>query len=299
MTAKVCQLAYIGATATDLDAWGAYTKEVAGFSPSADSDDRMLYLRVDDRHHRFMLLAGDVDDVAYLGWEVRGHAELEVAAAAVEAAGVEVIAGKAEEAADRRVLEFAYFTCPFSGVRMELAAGHEQIFLPRFRPERDLAGFRTGSTGLGHAVLYAPDVKGAADFYTEVLGFGVSDYAVIQGLDAPLAAFLHCNARHHSLAFLGMPGTPRRIQHVMLETTELDDVGTSYELCREKNLLTTSLGRHYNDRAFSFYFRNPSAWHFEFAWGPREIDPAAWETEQYTLGVPGAYWGHEGLMQMI
>jgi len=26
---------------------------------------------------------------------------------------------------------------------------------------------------------------------------------------------------------------------------------------------TTSLGRHPNDRSFSFYFRNPSGWHVE------------------------------------
>jgi biphenyl-2,3-diol 1,2-dioxygenase len=122
---------------------------------------------------------------------------------------------------------------------------------------------------------------------------------MVEGVGVPVGAFLHCNERHHSLAFMGIPGAPRRVQHVMLQTASLDDVGTTYDLCREQGLTTTSMGRHYNDRAFSFYFRNPSGWHFEFAWDPRAINPDTWQTEQYILGRPGAYWGHEGLLEMV
>jgi extradiol dioxygenase len=86
-------------------------------------------------------------------------------------------------------------------------------------------------------------------------GFGISDY-VVSPDGAPLGAFLHCNPRHHSLAFFQIPMGPRKIQHVMFETNSLDDVGTSYDLCLEREITATSLGRHGNDRSFSFYFRN-------------------------------------------
>ncbi len=95
-----------------------------------------------------------------------------------------------------------------------------------------------------------------------------------------------------------IPGAPRKIQHVMFETVSMDDVGLSYDVCLDRKITTTSPGRHHNDKTFSFYFRNPSEWHFEYGWQPRRIDPEVWDTEQYLLR-PGNAWGHHGLMEMI
>lgn len=293
----ISRLAYVAASSSDLSAWKAYGTEVLGFEVGADSNDRLLYLRADEGHHRLAIRAGDRDDVAYVGWQVANDAALEAAGAALENAGVSVTRGTAEEAADRRVLSFIHFTCPHSGVRMELVVSPEEIFTPRFRPTRDLAGFQMGALGLGHVVLYAPDVRAAAEFYASVLGFGVTDYAMIPDV-GPFAAFLHCNPRHHSLAFMTIPGAPRRIQHVMFETLTMDDVGLSFDLCRAKDIVSTTPGKHHNDHAFSFYFRNPSSWHIEYGWSPRIIKPEGWTTEQYGLR-PGNAWGHHGLMEMV
>lgn len=295
--ARITQLAYVTAAATDLDAWSTYGSEVLGFETAPDSNADLLYLRADERHHRVAVRHADNDDIAEVGWEVADRAAMEEAAAAVERAGVTVEAGKPTEAADRRVLDFVHFTCPHTGVRMEIVVGFEKVFTPRFHPTRDLAGFRTGDLGLGHVVLYAPDVNAAADFYVKELGFGITDFAMIPGV-GPLAAFLHCNSRHHSLAIFSIPGATRRVQHVMFETVSMDDVGLSYDLCLDRAITTTSPGRHHNDHTYSFYFRNPSSWHFEFGWAPRTIDPDNWNTEQYVLR-PGNAWGHRGLMEMI
>ncbi|MGW0022321.1 VOC family protein [Rhodococcus sp. NPDC003382] len=295
--AAVSQLSYVVGTSSDVPAWKRYATEVLGLEVSRDSEESLLYVRADDRHHRIAVRSGHEDDVAYVGWDVPSRDALESAAAALELAGVEVTAGTPEEAADRRVMDFVYFTCPYSGVRMELVLGHETVFMPRFRPARDLAGFNTGEMGMGHVVLYADDVVGAAGFYSRVLGFGVTDFAHIPQV-GPFAVFLHCNRRHHSLAFMHIPGAPRRIQHVMFETVSMDDVGHSYDLCLERGITSTSTGRHQNDHVFSFYFRNPSGWHFEYGWGPRTVDPENWTAENYSLGS-GFAWGHDGLMKMV
>lgn len=294
---NINRLAYVVTNSTDMPAWKAYSTEVLGFQVSADSNSRILYLRADESHHRLAVRAAEDNDVAYVGWQVASPAALDAAAAALEKAKVSVKRGTSEEAADRRVLDFCYFICPHSGVRMELVISPEEIFTPRFRPTRDLAGFRTGSLGLGHVVLYAPDVRAAAKFYTHTLGFGVTDFAIIPNV-GPLAAFLHCNPRHHSLAFMSIPGAPRKIQHVMFETLTMDDVGLTYDLAIEKNIVSTTPGRHHNDHTYSLYFRNPSGWHVEFGWGPRTIDPTIWATEEYQLR-PGNAWGHHGLMEMV
>ena len=147
-------------------------------------------------------------------------------------------------------------------------------------------------------MLYAPGLVAAEQFYVDVLGFATTDRVVVPGLGR-FAAFLHCNERHHSLGLMAFPDTPRKLQHVMLETLDIDDVGTTYDLCVERGITDTTLGRHLNDRAFSFYFQTPSGWHLEYGWGARTIDPAAWRIEQFNGIRPKGEWGHEGLTAMI
>ena len=292
---SVSRLAYVGANATDLGAWKNYATEVLGFEIGTDSNDRLLYLRTDERHHRLSIHAAENDDVAYVGWEVANHEALEATTSTLEKNGVKVESRKPNELADRRAIELAHFTCPYTGVRMELTVGNEVAFYPRFRSTRGLSGFLMGDLGLGHVVLFSTDIRAAAEFYVRTLGFGISDY-VYHPEGAPVGVFLHCNPRHHSLAFFSMPMSARgqKIQHLMIETNSLDDVGTSYDLCLERKITKSSLGRHPDDRGLSFYFRNPSRWLFEYAWQLRTINPANWTTEKYTMGA-GNGWGHAGL----
>lgn len=293
---SVSKLAYIGANATDLSSWKKYAIEVLGLEIGNDSSDALLYLRADERHHRMIILPSDQDDVGFIGWEVASAEALQAAAKVLEANGVKVEAGKPHEIADRHLLELAHFVCPFSGVRMELTVGNEVIFNPDFRPTRDLTGFLTGELGLGHFVLYTDDVQGAAGFYARTLGFGVSDW-VVSPEGKKLAAFLHCNPRHHSMAFIEWPAAPRKIQHVFFETNSIDDVGSTYDVCLERKLTATSIGRHPNDRSISFYFRNPSRWFIEYGWHLRTVDPKNYTTERYVLR-PGIGWGHAGLRNL-
>ncbi len=289
----VSRLAYVGLNATDLAAWNRYATEVLGLEIGTDSGDRLLYLRADERHHRLSIHAADNDDIAYVGWELADREALDAAASAVEGHGIKVQPGKANELADRRVLELAHFDCPYTGVRMELTIGSETQFNPRFRPTRDLSGFLTGDLGMGHFVLYTMRVEEAVNFYVRVLGFRLSDW-VVSPDGHRLAAFLHCNPRHHSMALIAYPKAPRKIQHVFFETNSLDDIGTTYDVCLERKITATSIGRHPNDRSVSFYFRNPSRWFIEYGWQLRTVDPNNWTAESYVLR-PGIGWGHEGL----
>jgi 2,3-dihydroxybiphenyl 1,2-dioxygenase len=294
---KVQQLGYIGAGATELEAWKSYAREVLGHEVTPDSDDSVVYLRSDERHHRLVVEQAEVDDIAFIGWEVTDAAQMQAVAAQIESHEVNVAAATAAECDRRRLIDFVKFTCPYTGMQMEVGYGPEVQFVPHYLPSRPLSGFKTGSLGLGHVVLYTSDVIKTEAFYRDALGFAASDRAVIPGLGT-FASFMHCNPRHHSLAFIQIDA-PRRAQHVMLEALDIDDVGSTYDICLERGITSTSLGRHLNDRMFSFYFRNPSGWHFEYGWGAREIDPATWRMEHYNgMRGPGE-WGHDGLRAMI
>ena len=296
---KVQQLGYVGITSGDLDAWGAYATSVLGHEIAHDGDEQSLFLKMDEHHHRLSVHPGDEEDVRFVGWSVGTPTRMDAIAARLDAADVAVTAAKPEEAADRRVLDFVHFVDPHTGIRMELHYGTEAAFQPPFRPQRPITGFKTGDLGLGHVVSFVADVDAAVSFYSDVLGFGVSDWIVVPGIGR-VAAFLHCNTRHHSLALFANPAPRKRIQHVMMEYTALDDVGTAYDICLERDLVTATLGRHLNDRMVSFYFKNPGDWHFEVGWGAREIDPATWQ-EQYYNGsdLGGGEWGHSGLLEVM
>ena len=80
---------------------------------------------------------------------------------------------------------------------------------------------------------------------------------------------MHCNDRDHTVAF-GIPGGDRRLNHIMIEVDNLDDVGMTYDLVRKNKVpVTITPGKHSNDHMYSFYFRNPSGWMFEYGWGAR------------------------------
>ena len=106
-------------------------------------------------------------------------------------------------------------------------------------------------------------------FYTDILGFRLSDYIL-----RPFKAyFFHLNPRHHSLAFVdtGKNG----VHHLMVELCYLDDVGQAYDLAlRDPDSIGATFGRHANDEMTSFYSMSPSKFMVEYGWGGRSIDPS-------------------------
>ena len=120
--------------------------------------------------------------------------------------------------------------------------------------------------------MLVPDQARAERFFSDALGLRLSDrIATASGLSA---SFMHCNPRHHSLAFVGVPGMVG-FHHLMLEVVSLDDVGTARDRCVERNVpIVMDLGRHTNDHMTSFYMRTPSGFEIEYGWGGVLVDDA-------------------------
>ncbi len=151
------------------------------------------------------------------------------------------------------------------------------------------AGFVAGELGLGHVVIAARNQEETRAFYCDLLGFRVSDRIVadIHGYHADML-FLHTNRRHHSVAF--GERQEKNVHHFMLEVRSMDDVGLAMDRAlRAGARIVHTLGRHPNDRMFSFYARTPSGFHFEVGWGGREVDDATWEP---AIHDRVSEWGH-------
>jgi len=283
----VSQLAYLGIGVSDMDAWKTFATDILGMQIIERADDGTVYLRMDENHHRIALHPSGEDDVLYIGLQTPTMAEYDGTKAALRAAGVSTTQGTQAEIAHRRLIDFVKFDT--GGLPFELSVGPNTRWDPPFQPARSMSGFKTGALGFGHVVLRSTDRDESAALLTKVLGFRVSDYINTM-------VFLHCNPRHHSIAFQpSIPDLPRsrdkKMWHFMLETNTLDDVGTALDLANRAGVpVVSTLGRHSNDQMVSFYMSTPSGFEVEYGWGGRLVDDAVWQVQRHDRGT---IWGHK------
>ena len=274
-------LGYIGIDVTDVEQWRNYA-ELLGLMASGDHTG--LRLRIDERPFRVLVAPGEGHDgLAFAGWELPDAQSLSCAAAELAAAGITTETATSDECDQRRVRGLVRATDP-DGFVLELFHGpihdHELFASPT-----GVSGFVTGAHGMGHIVLATSKPEQSLAFYTEVLGFRVSDYWRPSGDDV---VFLHCNQRHHSLALV--PSDEPALLHFMVEARTLDDVGSTLDRHREADVpISMSLGKHTNDRMVSFYSRSPSGFDVEFGFGGLLIDESTWTVTQIT---EPSFWGH-------
>jgi 2,3-dihydroxybiphenyl 1,2-dioxygenase len=287
---RITQLGYLGLEVSDLERWQAYAAEVLGLAPNGTDPDGTLFLRMDENHHRIALHPGARDDIAYAGWEVKDEAALRAVADRLARQGVAVTRGTPAEAAARRVMDLVKTLDP-NGVAVEVYWGALIQAERPFVSPRAIAGFEAGRLGAGHIVLSVDDYEASLRFYRDGLGLLISDYIELDmgGAGTTKVAFLHCGPRHHSLALAQFPA-PKRLHHFMLQLRDMDDVGATYDACADKGVpITSTMGRHTNDRMTSFYMQTPSGFLVEYGHGGRLIDDECWEVHVHRAP---SLWGH-------
>jgi 2,3-dihydroxybiphenyl 1,2-dioxygenase len=281
---QVTELGYIGFGVKDADAWKQFAGQIVGMEVADDGERDRCYLRLDNWHHRFVVHANGSDDLEYLGFRVAGAEEFVAMQRQLGEAGIKYRVGSADEAGERHVLELMKMEDP-AGNPVEIFHGPEIQFSKPFYPGRRMHGkFLTGSGGLGHCIVRQDDPAAAQRFYTQLGMRGGVEYRIRMGSRVVTPIFMHCNDRDHTVAF-GVGPEKRRLNHVMLEVDNLDDVGFTHDLVRRNKVpVTITPGKHSNDHMYSFYFRNPSGWMFEYGYGGR---PATHQSEYYTEDVYG------------
>jgi biphenyl-2,3-diol 1,2-dioxygenase len=286
----VSQLGYWGFEVSDLAAWEEFATDVLGLAVAERSDAGGLRLRMDEYAWRIALEPGPADDLAYVGWELANERSLGELGERLAAAGVRVEQGKPEVVQARQVQGLLRCEDP-AGIPTELYWG-PRMADSRFCSPRVASGFQASEQGAGHMVVSAPDAEATHHFYTELLGLRVSDFIDLDLGPIQLhLTFLHANPRHHSVAFSGMP-LPKRIHHFMLEAGAFDEVGAAHDRALDAGApITMGLGRHSNDKMFSFYAKTPSGFDVEFGWGGVQVDDDSWRVVTYDSM---SEWGHRG-----
>jgi catechol 2,3-dioxygenase len=128
---------------------------------------------------------------------------------------------------------------------------------------------------IGHVALHVADVQASAKFYTEVLGFEVSD-TYGEDMMPGGAVFLRCNPDHHGIALF--KATRQRqagagLHHMAFEVPTLDDVVRARNHLRANNVHLDFEGRRRAGVQIAVEFRDPDGHHLEIYWGIDQIGP--------------------------
>jgi 2,3-dihydroxybiphenyl 1,2-dioxygenase len=277
---------YLAFEVSDLEAWEDFGTRILGLKVVDQRGDAGFSLRMDDYRQRFFIEKGPADDLVAIGWEVEGPAELEQMTKRLTDAGHEVAEGSADDAARRNVAALIRFSDP-AGNPVEVFFGPKKADEP-FVSEVVPSGFVANEQGFGHVVVVSKDMEEHEVFYATMFGLELSDYIRCEYFGHKIdVTFMHANARHHSLAFGG--AQLKRIHHFMVQAKSMDEVGRCYDrFLFSGGMVHQTLGRHPNDKMFSFYGYTPSGFHFEFGAGAIEIGED-WESSTYDRV---SEWGH-------
>ncbi len=288
----IAALGYVRVMATDIDRWRELGFEVLGFAPGTGPEKDALHFRMDERAARITVERGDADRVTAVGWEVRDHLALAELRNVLDGAGT-AYSEMSQELCDHRRIEGGISLKDPGGTPLEIFHG------PVLDHSPVLTGygqkFVTGPQGLGHVVMPTTNFDESYVFYTETLGFlprGAFRMPTPPGMPPSRIRFLGINQRHHSLAIMpALEGRDPGLIHVMVEVDELDAVGRAYDQVMARDFpVSSTLGRHTNDKMVSFYVRVPGGWDIEYGTGGVLVDETHYTAEEITAD---SYWGHE------
>lgn len=272
------KLGYVGLNVSDLDAWTDLLERTLGVAVTSDKagPEEVALAELDEYKYRLALYPSTEDTPREVGWIVDSVHELDRLTGRLTDAGFAVHHGSGQEAQLRGAASLRWFTDPV-GYRVELAVGETKVRTGRSRP----ADVPPGVTGLGHFVLASPKLDELRNLYETVLEFRLTDYR------APGLYFFRCNKTHHSIALAHADSTS--IHHLEIEHGSIDDVGRAHDRALANDVpISISLGRHMNDKAISFYVRNPSGFHLEIGCGGIEVGE---DWVPHDFGTSDV-WGH-------
>src|SRR6266550_5897778 len=142
---------------------------------------------------------------------------------------------------------------------------------------------------LGHVVLNCSDVARSARFYTEILGFEISDVYPDEMVPGGMV-FMRFNEDHHGVALVGSMtgGSPNvELNHLAFEVASLDEVILARNHLKKHGVHIDFEGRRRAGVQIAVEFRDPDGHRLEIYWGVDQIGsdgrarpPAEWKGAQ-------------------
>jgi len=138
-----------------------------------------------------------------------------------------------------------------------------------FRKLSPPAGLPFKIQKIGHVVLRVADLTRSVNFYTQVLGFRVSDVYPEDMVPGGMV-FMRCNRDHHGVALVGgitERASQRELHHFAFEVATLDEVFRARKHLREHGVPIVFEGRRRAGVQIAVEFEDPDGHQLEIYWG--------------------------------
>lgn len=211
---KVKRLAHVGLWATDVAAQARFYRQVLGFdlrntiSGTSDQDmemeDASAFLALGDEHHCLGIFNDTRPNMSngrtpfqrsrlhHISFELDTDAELAALAARLNIAGVDL--ALQERDGDPETGDTLWFNDP-DGNRIEISVTpDDSLSAPPVEKGGRRAKLRPH--GLQHLAIQTPHLESMVEFYTEALGFDISDWLLRERI------WLRCNNDHHTITLI-------------------------------------------------------------------------------------------------
>lgn len=274
------RLGYVALNVTDLARSTAFYRDLVGLAVS-DSSAAHTALRCSQDHHNVMLYPAGKPGLKRVGFELESQHDLDTARHYIRDLGLPVEDIGTAELKDLRTVAGFRFRLPGSGLCLEYFVQMMQLAQP-FVPKV------TKIERLGHIVINVANFDLAMHWFTDKLGFKVSDF--VPGFAAFLRAFP--NPLHHSFAVL--TGVDDHLNHVNFMVKDIDDVGSAMNRMKKNEVeIVFGPGRHQPSESIFLYFLDPDRMTVEYSFGMETFPEQNAREARLLEPVPGTLdtWG--------
>ena len=265
---RVTEIRYVGYGVSDLAAEAAYYADTFGLE-TVPSGDGMVWLKAQghDEHHVVRLRQADENRIDLIALATGNRADVDALCAAVAGAGARIVHEPRMLTTPGGGYGFRCFTP--DGMQLEISADVAR------GTRREIAKWEGVPVKISHIVLHSPDHQALVKFFTDVLGFRISDWL------GDFMCFLRCNSAHHRIAIL--PGPPC-LNHVAYDMLGVDDMMRGILRLKQNGVdIGWGPGRHTAGNNTFSYFVTPGGFVTEYTSELEEVD---FETHQPTVHVP-------------
>jgi catechol-2,3-dioxygenase len=245
------RLAHVALITPDPERLAAYYEANVGLVRCAADEDAVM-LTTDLHHHCLELHAGGTPALDHVAFEVR---DVQRAGAALEANGDLHV----HPSASPGYKESVSFADPEGNeIRLVSGTSSSDVIAPgdrTFRPRK-----------IGHIGVRGADLQTLCTFYTDVVGFRLSDWIGEQ------VVFLRCNPDHHALVFVAEPAEGSSMHHVAFEVESWEGFAREADILAGNGIpVGWGPGRHAPSQNYFMYFDDSDGNRIEWMAGVRQI----------------------------
>lgn len=252
------KLGYVALNVSDLDRASAFYTDLVDLNLTDKAKSGPVFLRCSGAHHNIVLSKGARPGLDRMAFEVMDSAELDRAYDFLVSKGLKVTEVAQDELSRLNILRAfrvqdpTGFTLEFYSDIVEVPQG----YLPK----------EIKITRLGHCVVYTDRFEESLKFYTETLGFKVSDSI------GRIVTFMRChpNPYHHSFALVR--SSEGRLNHVNFMVSDIDDIGRGRIRLMDHDVpIVFGPGRHLPSTSIFLYYLDPDGLMLEYSFGMEEF----------------------------